>query len=212
MPEPKKAAVKATLAAVLRQRPGLRVVKLADGAKDNWTYLSDELPAGEEIIDFYHAAEHLKHALDVAYGENTPKARTQFETYRHVLRDEHDGVEKVLRALAYLRDRFPRRTALGTELGYFRQRRRRMRYAAMKAQKLPIGSGVVEAACKTLVTQRMNRSGMRWRHAGGQAILTLRGLIQSERFEHGWQLLAQTYRADLAAPDNVVPFPTVRAC
>ena len=69
-----------------------------------------------------------------------------------------------------------------------------------------------KAACKTLVTQRMKRSGMRWRHAGGQAILTLRGRIQSERFEHGWQLLAQTYRADLAAPDNVVPFPTVRAC
>ena len=153
MPEPKKAIVKTTLAAelaaVLQQRPGLRLVKLADGAKDNWTYLSDDLPAGEEIIDFYHAAEHLKHAFEVAYGENSPKARTQFETYRHVLRDEHDGVEKVIRTLAYLRDRYPRRTALATELGYFRQRRRRMRYAEMKAQKLPIGSGVVEAACKT---------------------------------------------------------------
>jgi len=44
------------VAAALRQRPQLRVVKLADGAKDNWTFLSDELPAGEEIIDFYHAA------------------------------------------------------------------------------------------------------------------------------------------------------------
>ena len=211
MPETKKATVKTTLAAelaaVLQQRPGLRLVKLADGAKDNWTYLSGDLPAGEEIIDCYHAAEHLKHAFDVAYGENTPKARTQFETYRHVLRDEHDGVEKVIRTLVYLRARYPRRQELATELGYFRQRRRRMRYADMKAQNLPIGSGVVEAACKTLVTQRMKRSGMRWRHAGGQAILTLRGLVQSERFEHGWQLLAQCYRANVAAPDNVVPFP-----
>ncbi len=63
MPESKKATVKtmlaAEVAAALRQRPPLRVVKLADGAKDNWTFLSDELPAGEEIIDFYHAAEHL---------------------------------------------------------------------------------------------------------------------------------------------------------
>lgn len=60
MPESKKATVKrmlaAEVAAALRQRPQLRVVKLADGAKDNWTFLSDELPAGEEIIDFYHAA------------------------------------------------------------------------------------------------------------------------------------------------------------
>jgi hypothetical protein len=53
----------------------LRVVKVADGAKDNWTFLSEELPAGEEIIDFYHAAEHLKAAFAVAYGENTSKAR-----------------------------------------------------------------------------------------------------------------------------------------
>lgn len=215
MPETKKATVKtmlaAELAAALGQRPDLRVVKLADGAKDNWTYLSAELPVGEEIIDFYHAAEHLKHAFDVAYGENSPKARTQFKTYRHVLRDEHDGVEKVIRALVYLRDRHPRRAALATELGYFRQHRGRMRYAAATAQQLPIGSGVVEAACKTLVTQRMKRSGMRWRHDGGQAILTLRGLVQSDRFDHGWRLLAQRYRADIAAPENVVAFPGVRA-
>ena len=87
-----------------------------------------------------------------------------------------------------------------------------MAYAEYQRKQLPIASGVVEAACKTLVTQRLKRSGMAWSPAGGQAILTLRGRIQSERFEHGWQLLAQTYRADLAAPDNVVPFPTVRAC
>lgn len=65
-------------------------------------------------------------------------------------------------------------------------------------------------ADESLVTQRMKCSGLRWRHAGGQAILTLRGLVQSERFEHGWQLLAQTYRADIAAPDNVVAFPPAR--
>ena len=52
-----------------------------------------------------------------------------------------------------------------------------MRYAQAKSCNLPIGSGVVEAACKTLATQRMKRSGMRWRHAGGQAILTLRALV-----------------------------------
>ena len=68
----------------------------------------------------------------------------------------------------------PRRKAIATELGYFRGHRHRMRYAQMTARDLPIGSGIVEAACKTLVTQRMKRSGMRWRHEGGQAILTFR--------------------------------------
>ena len=80
-----------------------------------------------------------------------------------------------------------------------------MGYAEAKDQGSPIGSGVVEATCKTLVTERLKRSGMRWSERGGQAILTLRALLQSHRFESGWSLLLQTYRADVSAPDNVVP-------
>ena len=116
----------------------------------------------------------------------------------------------MIRTLVYLRDKPPRRQKLASELGYFRGNRARMQYATAKARQLPIGSGVVEAACKTLVTQRMKRSGMRWRHAGGQAILTLRGLVQSNRFDHGWRLLAQCYRAHVAVPDNMVIFPGAR--
>jgi dTDP-4-amino-4,6-dideoxygalactose transaminase len=69
-------------------------------------------------------------------------------------------------------------------------------------------TGYVEAACKTLVTQRMKRSGMRWRHDGGQAILTFRALAQSDRFERGWNLLAATYKRRLSLPRNFVVFPT----
>jgi hypothetical protein len=82
-----------------------------------------------------------------------------------------------------------------------------MRYAQAQAQNLPIGSGVVEAACKTLATQRMKRSGMRWRQAGGQAILTLRALHQSERFDRAWKLLSSTYKRTVEIPENVVLFP-----
>jgi hypothetical protein len=214
MPESKKRGLKAMLTAeveaVLAQRPDLTLVKLADGAKDNWSYLSSALPAGEEIIDFYHAAEHLNRAFAAAYGENTPAARAQTEKYRHILLKENGGVEKLIRALVHLSDRHPRRRAIATELAYFRQYRHRMRYAEAKARHLPVGSGVVEAACKTLVTQRLKRSGMRWRHDGGQAILTLRSLVQSDRFDHGWQMLAATYRANIMPPDNVVTFPTQR--
>jgi hypothetical protein len=61
-----------------------------------------------------------------------------------------------------------------------------MAYAEMKVQGLPIGTGVTEPACKTLVAQRFKQSGMRWGHEGGQAILNLRGWAQSERFDrHG---------------------------
>ena len=211
MPEAKKATLKSILekdlAAVLARRPSLQLVKVADGAQDNWRYLSEALPQGTEVIDFYHAAEHLKDALDAAYGENTPQARARFETYRHILLEVAHGVEKVIRALVYLRGCHPQRKVLSLAVSYFRRHRARMQYATVQAAGLPIGSGVVEAACKTLVTQRLKRSGMRWRHAGGQAILTLRSLLQSGRFEDGWQLIAQCYRSEVSLPTNVIPFP-----
>jgi hypothetical protein len=211
MPEQHKATLKDTLgqelAAVLGQRPDLTLVKLADGAKDNWSYLGAVLPQGIETLDFYHACEHLKAAFDAAYGENSSRSKAQFEKYRHLLRDEEEGVEKVIRALAHLRDTHPRKKKLSTELAYFRRYRHRMRYATAQAQNLPIGSGVVEAACKTLATERMKRSGMRWRQAGGQAILTLRALHQSERFARGWKLLSNTYKRTVEIPENVVLFP-----
>ena len=109
-------------------------------------------------------------------------------------------------ALCRLRTRYPRRQAIHKALAYFREHRRRMRYASLRAQHLPIGSGVVEAACKTLVSQRLKRSGMRWRTAGGQAILTFRALCQSERFERAWSLLGETYKRSVVLPRNVIAF------
>ena len=215
MPEPKKHTLKTTLGAeldaVLDQRPRLSVVKLADGAKDNWTYLRDALPEGVELIDFFHAAEQLKGAFDAAYGDADPKATAQFHKHRHILRHDPEGVARVIRALLHLRSKYPRRERIAQVLGYFRRNRSRMRYAQAKAQHLPIGSGVVEAACKTLATQRLKRSGMRWRHAGGQAILTLRALVQSQRFDPAWALLSSTYRREVHFPDNVLAFPRQRA-
>ncbi len=215
MPEAKKATLKSMLSAevsaALAQRPDLKVVKIADGAKDNWTYLAKLAPTGEERLDFYHAVEHLKAAFDAAYGETSAKGQAQFRNNRHTLRDDIGGVEKVIRALVYLCSKHPRRKRIGEVLGYFRRNRHRMDYAEAAARAVPIGSGVVEAACKTLVTQRLKRSGMRWRHAGGQAILTLRGWVQSHRFAQAWSLLSATYRAEVSTPDNVTVFPRKRA-
>ena len=119
-------------------------------------------------MDFYHATEQLKAALDARYGENDVKGRAQFQKLRQLLLDDPDGVEKVIRALDYQRKKFPGRTHIGEVLRYFRRNRHRMRYADIQARHLPSGSGIVEATCKTLVTQRLKRSGMRWRHAGGR--------------------------------------------
>ena len=215
MPEPKKATLKTMLSAeldiVLGRRPELQIVTVADGAHDNWRYLDALAPDATAVVDFYHGAEQLKSALDARYGENDARGRAQFHKLRHILLHDPDGVEKVIRALDHQRKKFPRRTRIGEVLRYFRRNRHRMRYAETQARHLPIGSGIVEAACKTLVTQRLKRSGMRWRHAGGQAILTLRALLQSSRFDQAWALLSKTYRQDVTAPDNVVAFPCNRA-
>ena len=179
------------------------------GLKTTGLILPKELPQGHEIVDFYHAAEHLKKAFDLSYGENSSKSKEKFITYRHILKEESDGVEKVIKALAYQHSRHPRRSKLKTELEYFRNNRDRMKYAEHLSCNLPIGSGVIEATCKTLVTQRMKCSGMRWRHPGGQGILTLRSLIQSGWFDNGWKLLSVTYCAKVTevTTSNVVPFP-----
>lgn len=210
MPESGKKVLKSqlsdTVATVLGQRPELQLVKLADGAKDNWRFLSDELcPAeGVELIDFFHACDHLSEAFEAAYGKGHSTSKAQHKKYRSLLRDTEDGVEKVIRALDYLHKQHPRRRNLATELKYFRNNRHRMRYATARANHLPIGSGVTEAACKTLVTQRLKCSGMRWRTKGGQGVLTVRALIQSNRFDRAWHLLSGAYRQTVSMPENVV--------
>ncbi len=79
-----------------------------------------------------------------------------------------------------------------------------MPYAELRRRGFLIGSRVVEAACKTLVTQRLKLSGMRWSTGGAQAILTPRGWDQSERFDEAWALIAATFHADVTVLANVI--------
>jgi hypothetical protein len=184
----------------------MKFVAVADGAKDNWKFLDKILPGANKVLDFYHATEHLKTALNSAYGEGSSKSQSQFEKLRHLLRHSYNGIESVIRSLLHLRKTFPRRSIIKRELAYFRRNRKRMHYAQIADNCLPIGSGIVEAACKTLVSERMKRSGMRWRHDGGQAVLTLRSLIQSDRFDFAWNLLLLSYKTVVSLPNNVLSF------
>ena len=92
---------------------------------------------------------------------------------------------------------------------YFRNQRHRMHYAEYLRDSLPIASGVIEASCKTLVTQRMKQSGMAWTHTGGQAILTLRSLIQSERWQPAWELLSSDFRKTVTVCHTQTALPAM---
>jgi hypothetical protein len=209
MPETKKTTLKGMITAEVAHlrdlRPELTLVTLADGMEDNWDYLDAAFPTAVSVIDFFHASEHLNAALADVYGDGTVEARRRFADLRHVLLEVDDGVESVIRALDYLKRKHPKSVRTRQVLAYFRKHRSKMQYASLRARGLPIGSGVVEAACKTLVAQRMKNSGMRWSHLGGQAILNPRGWVQSGRFDEAWALVAATYRLEVTLLNNVVP-------
>ena len=203
-PEENKAMVKLEveeeLESILKVRRDLKVVALADGARENWEYFRELAKRQNveviEAVDFFHVCERLKKALDAFYGEQSPESKAHFEQLKILLKEKKNGPERVIRALISRRKQSKgwRRKTIDAQLKYFRRYRKRMPYQELWKRNLPIGSGVVEAACKTLASARLKRSGMAWRLPGVQAILTLRSLLQSERWSRGWELLAAEYR------------------
>jgi hypothetical protein len=222
MPERKKVTLQQQLetevTSVLAVRPDLKRVLLSDGAKDNWRLLHEVDQAcgpapqpSVEIVDVYHACDHLKEGCDAAWGESTPRSKAEFERLRTLLKEADNGAERVIRVLKYHRGRARgrKRERLEAQLTYFRNQRHRMHYAEYIRNDLPIASGVVEASCKTLVTQRLKQSGMAWTLAGGQAILTLRSLIQSDRWQPAWELLRADFRKAVTVRDACQALPSV---
>ena len=119
---------------------------------------------------------------------------------QHGRTKQHDRLTAVLRS-----------DTIRQALAYFRKHRKRMRYAELKARGFMIGSGIVEAACKTLVAQRLKQSGMRWSAGGAQAILTPRGWDQSERFDEAWALVAASFHAEVTVLANVIALKPQRS-
>jgi len=222
MPESKKVTLQAQLQgeaqALWATRPDLRRVHLADGAEGNWKLLAGiEHALGLspetrlEIVDFYHACDHLHNGCDAIWGESTPRSQAEFARLKTFLKEADGGAERIIRVFKHHAGRSSgnRQRRIQAELTYFRNQRPRMNYPEYLRQKLPIASGVMEAACKTLVTQRLKCSGMAWSPAGGQAILTFRSLIQSARWPRAWELLAADFRQPVtvvqSVPEKVTP-------
>ena len=170
MPEHKKKTLKTLLRIhtenILQQRPHLKLIHVADGAQDNWTFFDEEMPLGFQVTDFYHASEYLRAAFEAAYPKDSSKSRAKFEQYKLILRDELDGIIRTLRALRHLRDQHKGNKTIQASVTYFTNNQHRMLYALAKSKNFPIGSGIIEAACKTLVGQRLKRAGMSWQYNG----------------------------------------------
>lgn len=161
---------------------------VADGAPSNWRYLSDHVSV--RILDYYHASEYLSEVAPL-FDHSGWLAKAY-----HRLKTEEGGARKILKALkrrakGYSTPAIP--SVLSKAIRYFSNNLSRMDYPSYSAAGYPIGSGVTEAACKTLVKQRLNQSGMRWNLTSIDHILLLRGLaLTSGRWQQAWNYYDQT--------------------
>jgi hypothetical protein len=133
------------------------------------------------IVDFYHVAQRLTTMAEALFGVSR-EASAWAARMRKLLK-KPNGPFRVLHSAAAMRSRVSmsatRKKLFRQAYNYLRTRTRHMQYAAFRSQGLPIGSGVTEAACKTVFTQRLKLSGMRWSDPGAQTILNLRVLLLS---------------------------------
>ena len=175
------------------ERRGLRraaqVIVIGDGAPWVWAIAAEHFPGAIEIVDLYHAREHLADLSKLVYGAGSVKAK-QWTTARLAQLDEGD-VESLLVNLRRLRPTAAQaQESLRQTISYFLNNRARMRYTQFRRQALFVGSGVIEAGCKTIVGYRLKQSGMRWSLRGANAIIALRCAQLSGRWEEFWEMRA----------------------
>jgi len=161
------------------------IVCIADGARDLWLYFRRKYPNAIHVVDFFHVCEHLSKLSELLFRDPS-EAQAWYKKYRTTLKEDPQGASKLLRSARYRRSLIKENPQIEAEIKYLQHNRTRMNYFQFREKKLPIGSGIVEAACKNLIGARMKKSGMRWTIEGGQTVLTLRSLILSNRWEEFW--------------------------
>lgn len=158
------------------------------------------------IVDYFHAAQRLTTMAETLFGAGR-EACAWADRMRKLLK-KPNGPFKVLHAAAALKARRRmsnvRRKEFDKAYNYLRARTKHMQYAAYRQQGLPIGSGITEAACKTVFTQRLKLSGMRWSLDGAQTILNLRVILLSGLWEETYQAAVNDY--------PVLPTRTLAEC
>ena len=163
-------------------RRGLdQAITVTDGQRYNHTIVQTHFPTAVHIVDLFHAYEHLTLVAQLLWGQETkaPKA------WRDLL--EEGDISRLLRKAGRNLPRPPKtKQAVLKQLRYFDKNAFQMRYADFRDLKYFVGSGVVEAGCRTVIGERLKQSGMRWSVRGANAIIALRCCILSGRFEDFW--------------------------
>ena len=177
--------------------PNVPYIGLGDGAVYNWSYLKPL--TDHQTLDFYHASEYVGKTAMVMFKGAKKKAEREawLENQLHQLKHKQGAASRVLSVLdeflstTTLKNAEDAKTVLAT-ITYLQNQKERMKYSYSVQRNWPIGSGVTEAACKTLIKHRLCKSGSRWKDDGALAVLSIRALrFTTGRWEEFWRNLDQ---------------------
>ena len=180
-------------------------IGLADGAANNWEFLNPNTEC--QILDFYHATEYLAGA---SYSFSTLEAERKawLHSVCHELKHTKNAAQNILEQMKEQLDKIKdkkkiadiTKKKLTSAITYFTNQLPRMNYYEYTTKNLPIGSGVTEAACKTLIKQRLCHSGMRWKDKGASVVIALRALVKTtNRWDQFWNRISQNGIMELQA-------------
>lgn len=162
-----------------------RKVVMGDGAEWIWNIANEHFPGAIEIVDLYHARQHLWDLARQLFPNQDIEQKRWI--LRHQDKLDHGQIEKLVGSLRSI----PAATSdlaekIQTEAEFFQKNAKRMRYPEFRRQHLFVGSGVIEAGCKAVIGSRLKQSGMFWTVRGANAILALRCCLINNRFEDYW--------------------------
>jgi hypothetical protein len=171
--------------------PDVLYIGLADGAKDNWIFLRKYTK--RLLLDFYHAREYISKAASAIFGRDKINKQIWEDNFSHKLKHKQGTAGRFIKELEKQRANLDKKNFIERDeeirqvMTYYKNHKSKMFYACHVRDNLPIGSGVTEAACKTLVKQRMCISGARWKDDGASCVLALRTLkLTTGRWQQFW--------------------------
>jgi hypothetical protein len=170
-----------------------QVVVIGDGAHWIWDLASEQFPGAVQIVDLYHAEEHVWDVAHAVFGRTTVQGISWAKHACDLL--VHGKIEDLLALIGELASIAPppgkSKSIPEQALGYFTTNAERMRYPAFRAQGMHVGSGIAEAGCKRVVTTRFKQTGMRWTPDGLDAILPLRTAKLNRTYNQFWEAQSQ---------------------
>ena len=165
----------------------LRKVVMGDGAEWIWNLAALHFPEAIQIVDLYHARQHLWEVARKLYPHDEGRQKAWMQMHQKRLLDE-GKIEELVGSLRAIESDNPEMAEkIRTEADYFERNAERMRYPKFRSQHLFVGSGVIEAGCKRVVAARLKGSGMFWTVRGANAILALRSCHLNSEFEDYWE-------------------------